>query len=85
MFINTGRCPCLFRFAALLCAPAASAQQQKPLTLDVVVTAKSGLPVSDLQRQDFTLLDNKVPQTITSFQAVDGSGLPLRSFSLSTG
>lgn len=59
---------------------AASAQRQSPPTqpaagkivLDVVVTAKSGEPVSGLQQQDFTLLDNKVPQTLASFQAVDG-------------
>jgi VWFA-related protein len=36
----------------------------------VVVTQKSGTPVAGLQQQDFTLLDNKAPQTITSFQAV---------------
>jgi len=46
----------------------------KPLTvdrrvqLDVVVTDKSGKPVPDLTLQDFTLLDNKQPQTITSFK-----------------
>lgn len=75
MPINIGRC--LFLFAALLYACAASAQQQKPLTLDVVVTAKSGLPVSDLQQQDFTLLDNKARQAVTSFQAVDGRHAPI--------
>ena len=61
-------------------AAAASAQQQSPPTqpaagkivLDVVVAAKSGEPVSGLQQQDFTLLDNKVPQSLASFQAVDG-------------
>lgn len=39
------------------------------ITLDVVVTPKSGPPVSGLQQQEFTVLDNKTPQTITSFQA----------------
>jgi VWFA-related protein len=63
---------CVFLVLALLCVPAVSAQEQKRLTLDVVVTGKPGVPVSGLQQQDFTLLDNKVPQTITSFQAVDG-------------
>jgi VWFA-related protein len=38
--------------------------------LDVVVTPNSGPPVADLQQQDFTLLDNGAPQTITSFRAV---------------
>ena len=43
------------------------------IDLDVVVTPKSGPPVSDLQPQDFTLFDNKTPHRITSFQAVTGS------------
>jgi VWFA-related protein len=45
--------------------------------LDVVVTPKSGPPMSGLQQQDFTLLDNKVPQTITSFQAFDARQAPI--------
>jgi len=43
-----------------------------PIHLDVVVTEKSGAPVSGLQLEDFTLLDKGMPQTITSFEAVDG-------------
>jgi VWFA-related protein len=74
-----------FLIASLLCAGAASAQQPSPPAqadaratyLDVVVTAKSGAPLGDLQQQDFTLLDNKVPQTITSFKAVDGREAPI--------
>jgi VWFA-related protein len=59
-----------------------SAQQAAPrnpgssnplITLDVVVTNKSGIPQAGLQQQDFTLLDNKTPQKIVSFQAVDES------------
>jgi VWFA-related protein len=42
------------------------------MTLDVVVTDKSGRPVPGLEQQDFTLLDNKQPQKILSFQAVEG-------------
>lgn len=45
--------------------------------LDVVVTSKSGPPVSGLQKQDFTILDNKVPQTIDSFQALRGNEVPI--------
>ena len=64
----------------LLHGYAVSPQDAKPLTapgngaiqLDVVVTGASGAPVSGLQLGDFTLLDNNVPQTITSFEAVDG-------------
>ncbi len=52
------------------------AQQAEPpnrqITLDVVVTDKSGKPVPGLQQQDFTLLDNKQPQKILSFEAVQG-------------
>jgi hypothetical protein len=43
------------------------------ITLDVVVTGKSGKPVAGLQASDFTILDNKQPQRILSFQAVDGT------------
>ncbi len=42
------------------------------MTLDVVVTDKSGRPVPGLQAQDFTLLDNKQPTKILSFRAVEG-------------
>jgi VWFA-related protein len=42
------------------------------IVLDVVAGPKSGRPVADLQQQDFTVLDNKAPQTITSFKAVTG-------------
>ncbi len=40
------------------------------ITLDVLVADKSGKPVPGLEQQDFTLLDNKQPQKILSFQAV---------------
>jgi VWFA-related protein len=43
------------------------------IALDVVVTDKSGRPVPGLQQQDFTLLDNKQPQKILSFQAISGA------------
>ena len=49
-----------------------AAQDSGPIRLNVVVTEKSGAPVSDLQLEDFTLLDNNVPRNITSFEAVDG-------------
>jgi VWFA-related protein len=59
-------------------AATSSAQESGPPTqpdnstmfLDVVVTAKSGPPVKGLEEQDFTVLDNKVPQTILTFQAL---------------
>jgi VWFA-related protein len=42
------------------------------IILNVVVTDASGKPVSRLQEKDFTLLDNRQPQQIVSFQAVEG-------------
>src|ERR1700691_230050 len=44
---------------------------QRQITLDVQVTDKSGAPIRGLQKQDFTLLDDKQPQDIVSFHAVD--------------
>ncbi len=45
-----------------------------------MVTDKSGNPVSGLQQQDFTLLDDKQPQPIVSFHATEGTGdLPLQA------
>jgi VWFA-related protein len=75
----------LILLVLLLRAAAASAQQDGPLTqpgngeiyLDVVVTPKSGPPVAGLQQQDFTVLDNKAPQTINSFRALRAREAPL--------
>lgn len=47
----------------------ARAGGSRRISLDVVVTDKSGTPVPGLQQQDFTLLDDKQPQTILSFRA----------------
>jgi VWFA-related protein len=71
--------------AVVLIGSIASAQQSQPtaqpngdrIDLDVVVTPKSGALVGDLQQQDFTVLDNKAPQTITSFKAVNGRQAPV--------
>jgi VWFA-related protein len=49
--------------------PPGGTQQQ--LTLDVQVTDHSGAPVRGLQQQDFTLLDDERPQSITSFRSVN--------------
>lgn len=81
---NFARFGCLL-LASLLCTAAVPAQQSSPqaqagggkMHLDVVVAPKSGPSVGDLQQQDFTLLDNKVPQTITSFKAVNGREAPI--------
>jgi VWFA-related protein len=74
----------LFLLTPFLYAPQLSARQyQAPIPadgriqLDVVVTPKSGSPVSGLQQQDFTISDNKVPQTILTFRAVRGREAPI--------
>jgi VWFA-related protein len=54
-----------------------SATTNGTIKLDVVVTEKSGPPVGGLQQQDFTVLDNKSPQTITSFKPVTGREGPI--------
>jgi VWFA-related protein len=43
------------------------------IKLDVLVTDKSGKPVSGLDLKDFTLLDNNQPAKILSFHASDGT------------
>jgi VWFA-related protein len=71
--------------ASLLCTAALSAQQTTSppnpagtsIQLDVVVTPRSGPPVAGLQQQDFTVLDNKVRQTIKTFHASGGSQAPI--------
>jgi VWFA-related protein len=54
--------------------PATPAGANRRIALDVVVTDKSGKPVSGLQQQDFKLLDNKQPAKILAFDAVQGGG-----------
>ncbi len=53
--------------------PVPAAGSNRQIALAVVVADKSGKPVSGLQQQDFTLLDNKQPQRILSFQAIGGN------------
>jgi VWFA-related protein len=52
--------------------PAAPATANRRITLDVVVTDKSETAIPGLQQQDFTLLDNKQPAKILSFDAIQG-------------
>lgn len=61
---------------------ASPAQQSAPpssrrITLDIIVTPKSGAPVTNLQKQDFTVLDNGAPQPIATFAAVGSHPAPL--------
>lgn len=66
------------RRAAKTSSSATSQPGKIPITLDVVVDGKSG-PVSELQQQDFTLLDNKHPQAIQSFRTVSATGAPVKA------
>jgi VWFA-related protein len=80
-------------WAVLACVPSLAWPQAPPatgarstidhrITLDVVVTDKTGNPVPGLEQQDFTIFDNKRPQPIIAFRKVDGSkndDLPLRA------
>lgn len=70
----------------ILCFSTSGLAQQTPqpppasdgrIHLDVVVTPRSGPPVSGLEQKDFTVLDNKLPQAITSFQAFSGPAAPV--------
>ncbi|MGA3087280.1 MAG: VWA domain-containing protein [Terriglobales bacterium] len=51
----------------------ASGGLDRRIALDVQVTDKSGTPVRGLQAADFSILDDKQPQKIVSFQAVDAA------------
>src|ERR1700759_498427 len=51
--------------------PPSPAQGQ--IKLDVLVTDAAGRPIAGLQQGDFTLLDDKKPQPILFFRAIDGS------------
>jgi VWFA-related protein len=51
--------------------PSPSPAGDHRIWLDVVVTDKSGNPISGLQQQDFTILDSKQPDPILSFSATD--------------
>lgn len=50
-------------------APVTPSAGNRRIALDIVVTDKSGHPAAGLQQQDFTILDNKRPQTTETFQA----------------
>jgi VWFA-related protein len=52
--------------------PPATGAPEGRINLDVVVTDDAGQPVAGLEQKDFTLLDDKKPQPILSFRAVDG-------------
>jgi VWFA-related protein len=52
--------------------PAPNLEAQGNMKIDVVVIDEAGQPVVGLTQRDFTLLENKKPQPILSFRAVNG-------------
>jgi VWFA-related protein len=84
MFISR---PIYLAVAVLLPGMAiASAQQQAPVAhatsrsvrFNVIVTPKSGPPVTGLRKEDFKLMDNKAAQPITSFREVSAAQEPVK-------
>jgi len=70
-----------------LCQSGAAQQpvgQNAPIQLDVIVTDKSGKAVAGLGQADFTVLDNKHPVPIQSFQAHSAAALPVSRIDAST-
>lgn len=53
--------------------PSAQLKPDDRIVLNVVVNDKSGTPVTGLRQDQFTILDNKQPQNILSFNAVSPS------------
>ncbi len=75
-------CFCCFPAFAQQNSPAKNSEAVTPvttdtanrlITLDVVAADPSGHAIPGLQQQDFTLLDDKQPQKIISFQAVSAT------------
>ncbi|MFZ0339706.1 MAG: VWA domain-containing protein [Terracidiphilus sp.] len=74
-----------FLFGTFLAVVSSGRAQQPPVAqptpqsihLNVTVTAKSGAPITGLAQQDFTVLDNKAAQPITSFKLVTPSQEPV--------
>jgi VWFA-related protein len=63
--------------AGLILQSSPRAQTGRRIYIDVVVTPKSGPPVAGLQQQDFSLLDNKTPLPIASFDVVTSREAPV--------
>jgi VWFA-related protein len=63
--------------ASSLGAPAEQAAASGRISINVVVSDKLGHPVPGLQEGDFTLLDNKQPQKLVGFRAVENKDSPV--------
>jgi VWFA-related protein len=54
----------------------------RTIHLDVLVTSGPGQPATGLEQKDFTVLDDKTPAEITSFEAVDERKQPVAAILL---
>jgi VWFA-related protein len=54
------------------------ARPDATISIDAVVTAKSGPPVAGLSQSDFTVFDNKKQQPISAFRAAGGTQAPVQ-------
>ena len=71
----------LIATSSLFAQSAGSADNQglhTVINLNVVVTGRDGKPVTSLQKSDFTLLDNKAPQKIKTFQNMSPKWVPVQ-------
>jgi hypothetical protein len=72
--IRTARCFLVSTAPPPESATSSTGDSGRRITLDVVVTDKSGKPEPGLQPQDFTVLDDKRPRKILFFSATDKTG-----------
>ncbi|MGC9198390.1 MAG: VWA domain-containing protein [Acidobacteriaceae bacterium] len=59
-----------------------SAPPARTIFLDVLVTEKNGQPVTGLGANDFTVLDDKRPEKITSFKEINAKEQPVEAIVL---
>lgn len=77
-------CVCLAALLLFLCSGLSAQSSVSPggqspnvINLNVIVTSHKGKPDVSLRKSDFTILDNKVAQKITSFQNMSGKPVPI--------
>jgi VWFA-related protein len=70
--------PNLFSLGYAQQTSATAGATSRNLQLNVIVTPKSGVPVTGLQKDDFTLTDNKSPRQITSFKVASAVQEPVK-------
>lgn len=76
MSVRCGLWICVACFSVVSGIAQQTGSVDRRMTLDVAVTDKPGKPIAGLQQQDFTLLDNKQPEKLVSFEAVAGAATP---------